>query len=207
MGRLSRAERWYGRLLHLYPKAYRERFGEEMRQVFCDLYRDQHQASAGWWWRLTTDAVFGAAREHVALMRSQDMKLYLSHSADQRVLVWGVGMMVPAGLFFVAAALGWLRSANLPLLHWPVPVITFLIAFLPVVAMVINMVALAKQAATRRVPMLSGQFVSRYFWTLALIVAAAGWLAFLFGHDTIGCAVQSLPRLDWAGYRQCLAVH
>lgn len=207
MGRLSRAERWYGRLLRLYPGAYRERFEGEMRQVFRDLYREQGHPAAGFWARLTADLVVGAAAEHIAIMRSGNMKLYLSNSADQRMLYWGVGLMTPAGLFFLAAASGLLHQAQLPHLHTHFPVMPLLIAFLPMLAIVINVAALAMRAAERKVPVFSYKFAGQNFWTLALIVVALGWLALLFGHDTVGCAVQNLPHLDWAGFRHCAATH
>lgn len=38
---------WYTKLLLLYPKPYRERFGEEMVQMFGDLYRERRSANQG----------------------------------------------------------------------------------------------------------------------------------------------------------------
>ena len=34
---IGRYRRWYGRLLHLYPRPFRQRFGEPMAQTFTDL--------------------------------------------------------------------------------------------------------------------------------------------------------------------------
>lgn len=207
MGRLSRAERWYGRLLRLYPAVYRERFGDEMEQVFRDLYREQPRPAAGFWLRMSADAVAGAATEHVGLIRSGNMKLYLSNSADQRVLYWGVGLMAPAGLFFLAAVLGLLRAANLPAPPAALPILPFLVAVLPVAALAINVLALAKSIAQHKEPLFSLRFARRYFWTLALIAVAALWLVFLFGHDTIGCALHYLPLLRWSDFQYCAATH
>lgn len=39
--------RCYGRLLRLYPRAFRERFGEGMAQTFRDLYRERRQTGRG----------------------------------------------------------------------------------------------------------------------------------------------------------------
>ena len=135
------------------------------------------------------------------------MKFYLSHSADERVLAWGIGLMTPAALFFLAAVSGLARNAQLPVLPANLPILPFLIAILPVVAIAINVAALARRAAKREVPVLSLEFGWINFWTLALIVAGLGWLALLFGHDTVGCAVQNLPHLDWAGFQHCNATH
>lgn len=38
---------WYARLLRLYPRRYRERFGEEMEQTFEDLCRAREQSGQG----------------------------------------------------------------------------------------------------------------------------------------------------------------
>ncbi|HEY2003709.1 MAG TPA: hypothetical protein VGH44_01175 [Candidatus Saccharimonadia bacterium] len=207
MSRQSRAERWYGHLLRLYPADYRERFGVEMQQTFRDLYREQRHPAAGFWARLAADAVRGAASENLALMRSGEMKLYWSNSADQRVLAWGIGLMAPAGLFFMAAAAGVLRRVQLPVLRPSLPVLQILIVVLPLVALAINAVALARQITKRRDRGLSEKFVTKYFWTLALMIVAGGWLVLLFGHDTIGCALQNLPMLNWAGFQHCSATH
>lgn len=44
---IQRYQHWYSRLLRLYPKAYRERFGEGMRQTFADLCRERVNAGQG----------------------------------------------------------------------------------------------------------------------------------------------------------------
>ena len=39
--------RWYAQLIRLYPKAYRERFGEGMEQTFHDLLRERERSGGG----------------------------------------------------------------------------------------------------------------------------------------------------------------
>ena len=207
MGRLTSPERWYGRLLALYPAGYRQRFEAEMRQTFRDLYRERPAHPTRFWLGLTTDLLTSAAGEHLSLIRSTNMKLHLSNSASQRTLVWGVGLMAPAGLFFVLAVAGVFRHANPPQLPASFPLLPVLIALLPAVALAINLLALAGTASHRDVPLFSLRFIRRYFWTLALIAASALWLIFLFGHDTVGCATQFLPHLQWTQFRHCSAAH
>jgi hypothetical protein len=91
------------------------------------------------------------------------------------------------------------------MLQMPLPVLPLVV--LPLVAATINLVALARRMERREVPVWSLQFVRRYFWTLALVFVALGWVAFLYGHDTFGCGVQNLPALDWDGFRRCAAAH
>jgi hypothetical protein len=45
--RTRRYRNWYSKLLRLYPKAYRERFGEEMEQTFNDVCRERAKAGRG----------------------------------------------------------------------------------------------------------------------------------------------------------------
>jgi hypothetical protein len=44
---IARYRHWYTKLLRLYPKPYRERFGEGMEQTFCDLCRERQEAGGG----------------------------------------------------------------------------------------------------------------------------------------------------------------
>src|SRR6266567_8369099 len=44
---IRRCRNRYAKLLHLYPKPYRERFGEGMEQTFNDLCRERVKAGRG----------------------------------------------------------------------------------------------------------------------------------------------------------------
>ena len=44
---IRRTRNWYTKLLRLYPKAHRERFGEGMEQTFNDLCRERRKAGEG----------------------------------------------------------------------------------------------------------------------------------------------------------------
>ena len=45
--RTRRYRNWYSKLLRLYPKAYRARFGEGMEQTFNDLCHERVEAGRG----------------------------------------------------------------------------------------------------------------------------------------------------------------
>jgi hypothetical protein len=135
------------------------------------------------------------------------MKQYFANSAGGRTLAWGVGLMAPAGLFFLVGVLGILHTAQLVKLPLVLPTLPILIAVLPVVAIIINVGALIHAGHRDRLPVLSISFAHRYFWTLATIAVALGWLGLLFGHDTVGCAVHYLPMLQWQTFQHCAATH
>src|SRR5262245_50506570 len=44
---IARYRRWYRKLLHLYSRPYRERFGESMEQTFHDLCRERAEMGDG----------------------------------------------------------------------------------------------------------------------------------------------------------------
>ena len=44
---IGRYPRWYARLLRLYPRPFRQRFGEPMAQTFTDLCRERTDANRG----------------------------------------------------------------------------------------------------------------------------------------------------------------
>jgi hypothetical protein len=62
----------YRRLLGLYPRSFRERFGESMEQTFEDLRRERSAAGGGihgFVIRTFAETSLGIAREHVAAAR------------------------------------------------------------------------------------------------------------------------------------------
>ena len=64
-------ERWYRRLLHLYPKDFRDEFGGEMTRLYRDRGREEP-----WWslWRsVLLDLVRTAPSEHLSIL-SQDLR-------------------------------------------------------------------------------------------------------------------------------------
>lgn len=75
---IQRYRNWYARLLRLYPKPYRDRFGEGMAQTFNDLCRERPETGAGllalaFWVFAETSA--GIIRERKATMFKQNKRL------------------------------------------------------------------------------------------------------------------------------------
>ena len=81
----ARYRNLYARLLRLYPKPYRERFGEEMEQTFNDLCRERREAGDGLfgfvlWVFAETSA--GIIRENITFVLMQNI--------TRRLIVWAV---------------------------------------------------------------------------------------------------------------------
>jgi len=68
---MTRGERWYRRLLRLYPREFRDEFGREMTR----LYRDRGEEESAWslWRGLALDLVRTAPSEHLHILR-QDLR-------------------------------------------------------------------------------------------------------------------------------------
>lgn len=67
MTRNTPGERWYQRLLRLYPRDFRDEFGGEMTQ----LYRDRGREERWWnlWYSLVVDLLRTAPSEHLSMLR------------------------------------------------------------------------------------------------------------------------------------------
>jgi hypothetical protein len=67
----ARYRQWYSKLLRFYPKSYRERFSEGMRQTFNDLCRERYRSGGGllgfvlW---VFADTLVGIIKEGVKFM-------------------------------------------------------------------------------------------------------------------------------------------
>jgi hypothetical protein len=64
----GRYRRWYAMLLRLYPRPFREQFGEGMAQTFCDLCRaraDDRRGLLGFALRIFCETLVGIAKENV----------------------------------------------------------------------------------------------------------------------------------------------
>lgn len=96
---IGRYRRWYGRLLRLYPRPFRERFAEPMAQTFTDLAHERgrvRQGLIGFVARTFAETSAGIIRENLAHMTIQT-KNYL-----RWVVITALFLAVPA----LAMALG-----------------------------------------------------------------------------------------------------
>jgi hypothetical protein len=91
----ARSRRWYRRLLHLYPRPYRERFADSMEQTFADLCRERAGAGVVLW--IFTETVASIIRE-----RATDLaRLAMTRTGTFRLvkfLALAVGALTVAGI-------------------------------------------------------------------------------------------------------------
>ena len=101
----ARYRNLYAKLLRLYPKPYRERFGEEMEQTFNDLCRERGKAGKGLfglvlWVFAETSA--GIIRENITVALMQNI--------TRRLMVWAV--VVALVLFIPLVAMQFTSEVN-----------------------------------------------------------------------------------------------
>jgi hypothetical protein len=79
---IQRYRHWYAKLLRLYPKSYRERFGEGMEQTFNGLCLERRNAKGGLfgfvlWVFVETSS--GIIRENITFIIMQNKRFILSY--------------------------------------------------------------------------------------------------------------------------------
>jgi hypothetical protein len=94
---IGRYRRWYGRLLSLYPRPFRERFAEPMTQTFTDLARERADAHRG----LLGFALATFAETAPHIMRENMTQLTESNG----VIRWGRWVLVTAAVLAIPALL------------------------------------------------------------------------------------------------------
>lgn len=92
---IGRYRRWYGRLLRLYPRPFRERFAEPMTQTFADLARertDRHRSLIGF-----AVGTFAETSSHI--LRENMTQLMETNT----VIRWGRWVLITAAVLAVPA--------------------------------------------------------------------------------------------------------
>ena len=88
---ISRYRRWYARLIRLYPRTFRERFGEPMAQTFTDLCRERTEASRG----LHAFALGTFVETSAQIMRENMTQLMPTRAVIRWVLITAALLAIP----------------------------------------------------------------------------------------------------------------
>lgn len=167
----SFSEDLYDRLLNLYPRAFQQQFGEEMRFVFSEVLREAEAASGVWgvavvWRRTLADALVSIITQH--LNDQEGHATMKNHLAD---------------LVMENKVFGWIALA------------TGLLLLIPLVAMQFNsgvnwstgdfVVMGALLFITGSIFVLTARRVDRAHWGLVAFVVAAGFL-YLWAELAVG---------------------
>lgn len=125
----------YGKLLTLYPRAFRERLGESMEQTFSDRYSEIQQTQHGVFgftlWVFTETAV-GIAQEHIFTIKENQMKNILTHIKSPAFI--SLLLVVPFMILEMVSTRDLNTIFNIPLfgVMWLLP-LAFLLILTPIV--------------------------------------------------------------------------
>lgn len=102
----------YRAALHLYPKRYRQQYGEQMVQTVADMLDDKHgTAEKGMvWLRIYCELPLSIIRENISVIGDSTMHK-LSLMSNKR-LVFGLAAILLVVMFFTVPA--WLRFTVIP---------------------------------------------------------------------------------------------
>ncbi|MEW6305300.1 MAG: hypothetical protein AB1705_17630 [Verrucomicrobiota bacterium] len=106
---IRRCRNGYAKLLRLYPKAHRERFGEGMEQTFNDLCRERQQSGEGWFGFL-----LGTFCEtSVAIIKENTTHIMQNKNLMRLALGAGLALLIPLALTLLGGV------------HWSPRALTF----------------------------------------------------------------------------------
>src|SRR5262249_29867238 len=100
--RLAQAARMYALVLHLYPRAHRQGFGEQMLQAFRDHYHDAVETAGESAWRfwggVIADEGKSLFREHLAALQGGDRMM----KRWKQILLVSLPLVLMYGLNFLS---------------------------------------------------------------------------------------------------------
>lgn len=101
----STEHRCYRLLLHLYPKAHRQEYGELMMQTLDDILRDQETASQrlGVWFRVAKELPSNLTEEHLRNLENILMRNVVANLGKRKALLLIIISAITIGAVFAVA--------------------------------------------------------------------------------------------------------
>ena len=156
----------YTKLLRLYPREFREQFGESMQQTFNDLYKER-QGERGWssfvLWMFVETAI-GIPREHILLIKEMNyMKIILANLLSPAIISFLI--VLP---FMI---LEWATRSNLPRTN--ASGVLFVIMWLLPMLSILTMMPIVRNVR-------AGNSIAANPVNLVLRVVFSGWLVWMW---------------------------
>jgi hypothetical protein len=186
----------YKKLVNLYPRRFRERFGESMQQTFNDLYKERSNGSDGSSFMLGmfVETAMGILQEHILVISEGDSMKTISSNPGSAALI-GFLCSLP---FIVMNAL--VANQVHPFLLFIRPdghtstfeygLLAFVLLLLPLGAFIAILPMLRKERGGDR---------KLYIFNIILaIILSAGFvmISFGLGSDIYQCDVLKIPNCD-----------
>lgn len=213
MGRLAKRFPIYGRLLGLYPRQYRDMYGDQMLQTLADMLDDapSHTHRIKIYARAVIDlplSIMSQQAQYIGGIMVNETPNYIKRNT----LITGL-MLLPFLAALAANALSKIITGQT--LYgswlWHAPVIAIWVLWLPLLATAIALGTLLVYIWQHSRLEHKSIFVSaqniRHDWPLLLVAATGlGILAILFGHDSAHCVTGNPVRelQQWHQTWQCV---
>ncbi len=197
-------ERIYKQLLLLYPKRYKDRFANEMLQVFNDLRSDELEEKGkigvGFWTLQFADLTKSLLSENFDAMQKQGIKKYFHLTTYN---IWGIILLLPIFIMSVIDFSSRIAQGNLFhynkttynfLSHtflYQTPVLFTWVILFPLAAVVLNVFPLIK-TRSKRAHVLSFSFVKSNLVTLIILCFGLGFIFMIRFHDFLPCVINNI---------------
>lgn len=192
----------YELLLELYPKNYQKEYGQEMRLLFNDLYREElayhPEIRLVFWFRLIWDLLITTLEQHLDLISKIGLLKYLkiTFNLDTLKLI-SLLSILPILFFtildFTTVFLTGSRKTLETIYNNPYWVYEItIIFFLPLILFMVNLAFLLKNLGNQKNNPLSLRFLSQHYFEILLGLFCLGILVLAFGHDIIPCTYNNI---------------
>ena len=201
---MGRQRALYERLLKLYPKPYRDHYGEQMAQTLDDMLADQPSQTGRLlvWLRVGLDlavTIAGQQLMYVGGIMKNETPVYLKRNA-----LIGAVLLVP---FWIVIAVNSLNQHAVGDSTVWKRTLWVLLVILPAAAFLLNVGTFMKWAVERKVPLWKSLFDVSHNWPM-LLIAGLGLAITLFVpfHDSVHCVtgnpIQELQ--NWHDTWRCI---
>ena len=201
----------YSKLLRLYPKPYREQYGEQMLQTLADMLDTEPEHETSIWLRTIIDLPFSLTKQQLLYaggIMSQQIPMYVKRNA-----VVSTVLLLPFALALIVNGLDKLIN-NRTLYHswlWHMPVLAIWVLWLPILAAALalsSLVVFFRKGGTQGRQNSRKQSLDVYHtWPLiAPALVALFVIAMVFGHDSAHCVTGNPVRElhNWHQAWQCI---
>ncbi len=210
----KKAERIFGLFLSFYPKVYRQKFGNEMRLVFYEMYQEEILTNGkirfGFWIWQFSDLSNNALKEHVDLIEKKGIKKYMQQTFNiNKYNIFGVILLLPAFIVFCIdlgsrIIQGDLVHYNRPVykllshtpLYWT-PVLFVWVIIFPLLAVGINLIPIITKAVKDRDHLKSKTFIKQNFTTLLILTFGLFFVLLVKYHDFAPCMVHGILKVGF----------
>lgn len=210
--------------LFLYPKQYRNKFGQEIRLLVTELYQEERNKKGtvglGFWFSQAGDVTKSVIEQHIDEIGKKGMMKYVQNTLhiNKFNVIGGILLLPAITVFFIDVfsriVQGDLAHYNHPVysfmshtpLYWQPVLVTWVIVF-PLLAVGINLIPLLKNLITKHHNKIkSWNFLWQNLITLLLLGFGTFFILLVKFHDFGPCMLHGIARLGFEHFNHIVEV-